>query len=283
MNQVASAFGREANQREFLMTQQDFDQIVKIAHQTTGIVLSDHKKEMVYSRLARRIRRCKLSSFAEYLAHIKNDPVENNEFINALTTNLTSFFRENHHFEHMLSTSLPDLARRNNGTKRIRVWSCAASTGEEPYSIAMMLKEHGFDRTWDVKLLATDLDSAVLDTARAGIYNEDRVRGMNPKWRDKYLSRLADGSYSVNDDVRKLVSFKRLNVLERWPMKGQFDMVFCRNIVIYFDKDTQRVLFDRIANQMAPESWLYIGHSETLHRVTDRFSGLGQTMYRKVK
>ncbi len=283
MNQAVSAFGAEASPREFLMTQADFDRIVRIAHETTGIVLSDHKKEMVYSRLARRIRRCRMSSFAEYLAVIGKDPDETNEFVNALTTNLTSFFRENHHFEHMLATSLPELAKRNAGTRKLRVWSCAASTGEEPYSIAMMLKEFGFDRSWDVKLLATDLDSAVLDTARKGIYNEDRVRGMDPKWRDKYLTRGADGQWSANADIRSLVSFKRLNVLEKWPMKGQFDIVFCRNIVIYFDKDTQRVLFDRIANQMAKDAWLYIGHSETLHRVTERFEGHGQTVYRKIK
>ncbi|WP_246164691.1 CheR family methyltransferase [Litorivicinus lipolyticus] len=283
MNQAVSAFGAEANKREFLMTQSDFNRIVRIAHESTGIVLSDHKKEMVYSRLARRIRRCQLGSFSQYLELIGKDPEETNEFVNALTTNLTSFFRENHHFEHMLATSLPDLLKRNGGSRRLRVWSCAASTGEEPYSIAMMLREFGFDRSWDIKLLATDLDSAVLNTARAGLYNEDRVNGMNPEWRDKYLTRQGDGHWSVNDDVRRLVSFKRLNVLEKWPMKGQFDIVFCRNIVIYFDKDTQRVLFDRIANQMAPEAWLYIGHSETLHRVTERYQGHGQTIYRKIK
>jgi len=265
------------------MTEADFQSIVRIAHAQTGIVLSDHKKEMVYSRLARRIRRTGLDTFAEYLAYIRKDPEETNEFINALTTNLTSFFRENHHFEHMLSTSLVDLQKRNAGTRKLRVWSCAASTGEEPYSIAMMLKEHGFDRTWDVKLLATDLDSQVLATGKAGVYHEDRVRGMNPKWRDKYMTRQTDGLWKVNPDIASIISFKRLNLLEKWPMKGQFDIVFCRNVVIYFDKDTQRVLFERMANQMADQSWLYIGHSETLHRVTERFSGLGQTIYRKVK
>lgn len=265
------------------MTEADFQSIVRIAHSQTGIVLSDHKKEMVYSRLARRIRRNQLKSFAQYLEYIRRDPAETNEFINALTTNLTSFFRENHHFEHMLSTSLPDLHRRNQSTKRLRVWSCAASTGEEPYSIAMMLREHGFDHSWDVKLLATDLDSQVLATAKAGRYSEDRVRGMPTKWRDKYLTQQADGEWSVNSDIARMISFKRLNLLEKWPMKGQFDMVFCRNVIIYFDKDTQRVLFDRLANQMASDSWLYIGHSETLHRVTQRYQGLGQTIYRKVK
>lgn len=281
MNTAVSAFGEDSEAREFLMTEADFRKIVRIAHTQTGIVLSDHKKEMVYSRLARRVRRMGLATFADYLNHIKQDPAETNEFINSLTTNLTSFFRENHHFEHMLETSLPDLQKRNAGTRKLRVWSCAASTGEEPYSIAMMLKEFGFDRSWDVKLLATDLDSQVLATAKAGLYNEDRVQGMDPKWRNKYLTQQSDGRWKVNSDVASLISFKRLNLLENWPMKGQFDMVFCRNVVIYFDKDTQRVLFDRMAKQMANQSWLYIGHSETLHRVTTEFNGLGKTIYRK--
>lgn len=283
MSSTVSAFGAQSEQREFLMTQADFDNIVTLAKERTGIVLSDHKKEMVYSRLARRIRRCGLPSFRDYLQHIKSDPLEYNEFVNSLTTNLTSFFRENHHFQHMLSTSLPEIMKTQRATKRVRLWSCAASTGEEPYSIAMMLLEHGFPKDWDIKLLSTDLDSNVLDTARRGVYNEDRVRGMEPRWRDKYLSLRPDGDWEVKPEVKRLVSFKRLNVLEDWPMRGKFDVVFCRNIVIYFDKDTQRVLFDRIANQMRDSAWLYIGHSETLHRVCDRFDGLGQTVYRKLR
>ena len=267
--------------REFPMSSDNYRILSGIAYKESGIVLSDSKQEMVYSRLARRLRDLKIRDFDEYLPYVKkNTNDENRHFLNAITTNLTSFFRENHHFEHMRDVTMPMLRKKNAQSKKIRVWCAAASTGEEPYSIAMVLREAFPEKSgWDVKLLATDIDSNVLDKARAGQYSLERIESVELARKKKWFTKIGDENVVVSDVLKDVISFKKLNLLDSWPMKGSFDIVFCRNVIIYFDKDTQRKLFERVYKLMAHDAHLYVGHSESLHNVSKRFTSLGRTIY----
>lgn len=276
----------ELEDREFCMTEQNFQTISNLSLKYTGIVLSDHKKQMVYSRLARRIRTLRLSSFDQYCDLIKQDDGhEISDFINAITTNLTSFFREKHHFEYLKNTVFKDLKMKNRHTKKVRIWSAGCSTGEEPYSLAITLAS-AFPSDWDVKILATDLDSNVLNTGKKGVYNRDRVEGIDDAIAKRWFLKAKNASnheVQVKSSLQDYITFNRLNLLESpWPMKGKFDVIFCRNVVIYFNKDTQRTLFDRYANMLVNDGHLFIGHSENLHNVTKRFKSLGQTIYKKI-
>lgn len=266
------------------MTNKDFKRIVSLAGKYTGIVLGEHKRDMVYGRIARLVRKNRMQKFADYLDFLEANPErELSEFINAITTNLTSFFRENHHFEVLEKKVLPELKRKNSDSKRLRIWSAGCSTGPEPYSIAITLKRNAFPSDWDVKLLATDLDSNVLAKAASGVYPSSEVDGLEDSLVKSYFNKNASGKeVKVKESVRKLIYFKRLNLLEPWPMSGPFDIIFCRNVVIYFDKPTQKKLFDHYANMLAPGGYLFIGHSENLHGISDRFQNLGNTVYRKI-
>jgi len=270
--------------REFGMTDKDFKAISEKSHELTGIQLSDHKKEMVYSRVSRLIRTLKFPDFKTYLAFLdQGDPDHLSDFVNAITTNLTSFFRESHHFEFLKSTIIPELKKANFNSRKIRIWSAGCSTGEEPYSLAITLRESFNDTNWNCKILATDLDSNVINTGKDGIYENSRFEGIDKKYKKWFLRDRAskDGRVRVKPSLQDLITFKRLNLLGDWPMKGPFDVIFCRNVVIYFNKETQRKLFDRYADMLTPNGYLFIGHSESLHRVSDRFESLGKTIYRK--
>lgn len=270
--------------REFPMTDGDFKRIREIAYSMTGISLSDHKKNMIYGRLARRLRRLDIPTFKEYCDLLAEGAgEEETEFVNSITTNLTSFFRENHHFEHLKNTALPALFKRNASSRRIRIWSAGCSTGEEPYSIAMAVKSVPSLAQWDVKILATDLDSNVVDRARKGVYTVERIENIPDEYRKNFSVDKSQENVRVKDNIRELLTFKQLNLLHEWPMKGPFDIIFCRNVVIYFDADTQRKLFDRYANIMANNSTLFIGHSESLHNITTRFGSIGRTIYERLK
>jgi len=266
------------------MSQKNFDQVKEVAYALTGIKLTDHKKNMIYSRLARRIRQRGLNSFDDYCLLLNqqgND--EATEFVNAITTNLTSFFRENHHFEYLKNHVFPELIKKNSRSRRVRVWSAGCSTGEEPYSIAICLSEQMPVSSWDIKVLATDLDTNVVAHGKRGVYQDDRIESIDQGRSRKWFLRDASGSeVRVKRSLQELVTFKQLNLLERWPMKGPFDVIFCRNVVIYFDKETQKKLFNRYADMLAPGGHLFIGHSENLHKVCSRFESLGKTIYRKI-
>lgn len=271
--------------REFPMTDKNFAIIREVAAEFTGIVLTDHKREMVYSRLARRIRQLGLRDFNAYCDLLcQPSHSEHSEFINAITTNLTAFFREPHHFEQLKTEILPELYRSKSSQRKLRIWSAGCSTGMEPYSLAMILRESHFGANWDIKILATDLDSKVLATAARGEYSLDKLEGVSEERFKKWFLKSKNGStVRVKDTVKELIRFNRLNLLEPWPMKGKFDIIFCRNVVIYFNKDTQRKLFDRYADIMHDGGYLFIGHSESLNTVTTRFEGLGKTVYRKIQ
>jgi len=275
-----------AESREFDFTDACFERVRQFVTEHTGIVLTDKKKDMVYGRLSKRIRKGGFGSFEAFCDELEAGNEEEQDFmINAITTNLTAFFRENHHFEYLAETLIPELIEKKGHNKRLRIWSAGCSTGEEPYSIAMTLKEAlpDFD-DWDVKILATDLDANVVAHGKAGIYREDRITGI-PDSRIKRWFKRGRGDQSdmvkVSSELQQMISFKRLNLLHEWPMKGPFDLMFCRNVVIYFDKDTQRGLFDRYADILVPDAHLFIGHSETLYKVCTRFDSLGHTIYQK--
>lgn len=275
---------RDMECREFPMSQRNFRQLQKVAYDLTGINLSDQKRNMIYGRLSRRMRALQLDDFDQYCALLtQNDSQEIGEFINAITTNLTAFFRENHHFEYLRDHIFPELIRLKQRERRIRIWSAGCSTGEEPYSLAMVVKSIPALRFWDVKILATDLDSAVVEKAKTGEYSADRCADIPLQYR-KFIEWDAHSDYGlVNDSVRELVTFKQLNLLQPWPMKGPIDVIFCRNVVIYFDKQTQVKLFARYTNILDAGGYLIIGHSENLHEISERFESLGRTIYRRAR
>ena len=279
---------KEERQKEFHFSDKEFKFISDLVGERTGIVLSSAKRQMVYGRLSRRLRQLKLTKFSDYCDMLTSGHEEELiEFTNAITTNLTAFFRENHHFEHLKNTVLPEVIRNNANTKRIRIWSAGCSSGEEPYSIAMCVREAlPKSSGWDIKILATDLDSNMVQRGKDGVYTSERVEGLTParmkRWVKKGKGENAD-KVRMSDELRELITFKELNLMENWPIKGPFDFMFCRNVVIYFNKDTQRILFDRYADLLAPKAHLFIGHSESLNKVTDRFALLGKTIYQKVK
>lgn len=263
--------------REFVYTRADFDRVRQRIYQTAGIALSDAKADLVYSRLARRLRVTGFSSFGPYLAALDHNPDEEREFVNALTTNLTSFFREPHHFE----TLAEFLVQRPTP---IRIWCGAASTGEEPYSLAMTVVESFSSLTPPVSILATDLDTHVLATAERGVYSEDKVERLSTQRLQQFFLRgkgRNQGFVRVHPALQALLHFRQLNLLDaHWPMKQRFDAIFLRNVLIYFDKPTQAAVLGRCAKVLAPDGLLFVGHSESLAHVGHLFKPLGRTVYR---
>jgi chemotaxis protein methyltransferase CheR len=275
-----------ARTREFRFGDEDFNALRALVRKHTGISLSEAKRELVYGRLSRRLRALRLQSFSDYRDLLANDPdgQELVEFCNAITTNLTSFFRESHHFEYLREQVLEPLAKRGPG-QRLRIWSAGCSTGEEPYSIAMTVRESLPEAArHDIKILATDLDSDVLSRARSGSYAPDRVKGLSAQRVGKFFREQRDGGavrYCVTPDLGALITFNQLNLMNPLPMKGPLDVIFCRNVVIYFDKDTQRDLFERYAQLQRPGDILFLGHSESMFKVSDDYTLINKTIYRR--
>lgn len=279
-----SVIAKPATQREFTFTEKDFRFLAGLANARTGIVLHEQKKDMVYGRLARRLRALGLECFSEYCQLLQSDAGadEMGHLINAITTNLTSFFRESHHFTHLRDTVMKPLADAK--ASRVRIWSSACSSGMEPYSMAMAMREAmpDIDRR-DVKLLATDIDSNMLGIGMAGEYSGSDVEEVPAAYK-RYIQRgPAAGRVVMDEALKRLITFRQLNLLDAWPFKGPFDAVFCRNVVIYFDKPTKQQLFARMAEVIKPGGWLYIGHSENMHGICDRFELVGRTIYRRIK
>ena len=273
------------------LSEGDFKFICQFVYETTGIVLNDSKREMLYRRLTRIVRERKLNSFADYCQLLREQGEQEKDFfINAITTNLTSFFRENHHFEYLTTQEIPALikskAAEANGKKRLRFWSSASSTGEEPYSLAITILEAMKSdlSMWDIKILATDIDSNVLAKGKAGIYDVNRIEDIPQKLKQSYFFQgcgKSSDSVKVHDKLKNLITFKQLNLLHDWPMKGPFDAIFCRNVIIYFDKKTQIELFARYYELLAPGGLLFLGHSENLGNYQQYFSNVGRTIFRK--
>jgi len=279
-SEAAAGSAVESARREFTYTQRDFERVRRLIHRRAGIALNDSKADMVYSRLSRRLRALGLHRMREYLDLVEDDTgAEWQAFTNALTTNLTSFFREPHHFE-ILRQWLSGVPR----TRPIRIWCAAASTGEEPYSIAMTVMEH-YRYVWPpVSILATDVDTSVLATAEAGVYPQERVHSLSRSRLRRFFRRGTgehEGDVRVADDVRALVRFEPLNLLdERWAVRGPLDAIFCRNVMIYFDKATQHRILSRFVPLLAADGLLFAGHSESFLHAADLFRSCGRTVYR---
>ncbi|TXS95150.1 chemotaxis protein CheR [Parahaliea aestuarii] len=263
--------------RELILAQRDFHRIRDLIYRHAGIVLADHKREMVYGRLARRVRALQVDSFCDYVDRLEERPgdPEWEHFINALTTNLTSFFREPHHF--------PLLAQHFAGRRdRVRVWCAAASTGEEPYSIAITLRE-ALGGQVPFEVVATDIDTDALARARQGVYRLDQLGKLEQERLHRNFLRGSGsmaGYARVRPEVAQHVSFSPLNLVStRWPVEGQFDAIFTRNVMIYFDQSTQSRILERIAPLMKPDGLLFAGHSESFSYVSERFRLRGQTVY----
>ena len=266
------------------LTDREFDHIRKLIRDMTGISMSESKRQLVMRRVSNRLKALRMNSVQEYLAFLESgDPDEVEQFNNAVTTNLTSFFREKHHFEFLKQKALPEIvAKKERSSRRLRIWSAGCSTGEEPYSIAMTLKAFSADfKTWDARVLCTDLDTDVLRTASEGIYRPDRIESVPVEYQRKWLKKVGE-NFQASNELKSLLTFKQLNLMHQWPIRGKFDVIFCRNVVIYFDKPTQRVLMDRYANHIEDDGYLILGHSESLHNVSDRFKLIGKTIYQKV-
>ena len=275
----------QQRQREFEYTRDDFDFLRNISNQHSGIIAAEDKYNMFYSRLSRRLRVIGLANFKEYCSYLeKNYDQEFTEFINAITTNLTAFFRENHHFEYLENTVIPSVLKRNSSSRCIKVWSAGCSTGEEPYSIAMTLMEH-VPAGWDIKILATDLDTSVLETAANGVYSRDRVDGLLAsrlkRWFQKGKGKQQN-RVKIKSELSGLIRFKHLNLMTAWPMKEKFDFIFCRNVLIYFDNETKQNLAKKYSNFLNSGSCLFIGHSESLQQLPTDFELIGKTIYRKI-
>ena len=276
-------FGRDQGEREFSFSSADFERVRKLIYQHAGISLSPVKQDMVYSRLARRLRATGKNTFGEYLDMLEKGGADEWErFVNSLTTNLTSFFREPHHFpifaEHL----------QKIGSKRpIRIWCSAASTGEEPYSIAITVLETFGANASHVSIFASDLDTNVLATAQKGVYSLDRVEKLSPERLKRFFLKgtgTQEGYVSVRPELKRLIEFQRVNLLEpNWPIRGPLDIIFCRNVMIYFDKPTQYKILSRFAPLMQPDGLMLAGNSESLLQAGDLFKSQGKTVYALAK
>jgi chemotaxis protein methyltransferase CheR len=263
---------------EFLFTDSDFSRIRTLIHRRAGIALGEQKRQMVYSRLSRRLRELQLPEFSTYLELLEasRDGEEWQAFINSLTTNLTSFFREAHHF--------PVLAAHVRKSKQpVTIWCAAASTGEEPYSIAITLMEALGERASTARVIATDIDTAVLAKASAGIFTLEQVNRLSTERLRRFFNKGTGsnaGKVRVRPELAAMVKFSRLNLLDpSWPLKEPVDAIFCRNVMIYFDKPTQKKVLDRFAPLLKPEGLLFAGHSENASLVSPGFKAVGQTVY----
>jgi chemotaxis protein methyltransferase CheR len=271
---------------EFELSPKEFDDLRYLVKEHTGIALSESKLELVRRRFTPRLRALGLDAFADYVRYLKAHVEEElADFASAITTNLTAFFREDHHFEFMAQTALPDLLERNADTRRLRIWCSAASTGQEPYSIAITLLNNIPNiESWDVKVLATDLDRQCLEKARAGVYSINDMDKVPAEVSNRWFLRGRGNNEKhvrVKDSVKQYIEFKPLNLIGNWPMRGPFDIIFCRNVFIYFDKPQQQKIVEKFARLQYPGAYLLIGHSETLNTISNDYTLIGKTAYQR--
>ena len=286
MNKPA-ALGEISGANAAAMSDRDFERIARIALKEFGLSLPDSKKSLVYSRVFKRLRALRLPNFSAYCTLIESPQGDGEltELLSTLTTNVTRFFREDHHFTHLRAEVLPKLIQTARGGGRVRLWSAACSSGQEPYSLAMTaLSECPDIGKYNFKILATDIDPVILQKAKAGIYGTDELEGLPPQLRKKPM--IEDGTgpnnFAVSHAVRDLVTFGIVNLIADLPMSGPFDVIFCRNVAIYFDKPTQELVWQRFVDLLSPNGYLYIGHSERVSgSATGELQNCGITVYHK--
>jgi chemotaxis protein methyltransferase CheR len=287
-NKLPTHAGREVfTEREFPFTRRDFRQIADMMREDSGIDLAEAKAPLVYSRLVKRLRKLGIENFKQYceLVGSGHDINERQDMVAALTTNVTRFFREPHHFEHLKAHVLPDLLDDVRRSGRLRIWSAGCSTGEEPYSIALTILSLMRDAPhFDVKILATDINKPVLTQARRGMYREGALlpvsRQLRADWFVPGPETEGEKTWSVGNELRALVTFRELNLLADWPMKHAYQVIFCRNVAIYFEEHIRGKLWERLSKRLAPRGFLYIGHSERISDTSAQLELRGYTSYR---
>ncbi|XZE20460.1 CheR family methyltransferase [Pirellulaceae bacterium SH449] len=272
------------------LTSKEYQTVKSLIYQFAGIALTDYKQVMVQGRLNKRMRKLEIDSYRAYLDYLQ-DPSNTEEvthFINVMTTNKTDFFREPHHFEYLARTAFPEVVKRaeKTGEKRLRIWCSASSTGEEPYTIAMAVREYfGAAHGWDIKILASDIDTEVLSAAEEGTYQPERVSELPSELLKRYFERptqLTDGNFVVKSALRDLLTFRKINLHDsKWPIHTAFDMIFCRNVMIYFDSAAQSKIINHFGDYLKQDGLLFIGHSESIFGLSDQFALMGDTIYKK--
>jgi chemotaxis protein methyltransferase CheR len=272
--------GFDLSENEFLL----FKQLI---YRETGIYMSDKKKKLIVARLSKRLRALNLSNFTQYYEYLNEAGNADNEIvnlINRITTNKTDFFRERHHFDFLLNELFPKMIAesRSGGQRKLRIWSAGCSSGEEPYTIAMtVLEAFKAERGWDIKILATDLDTEILQKAIDGVYPTQAIVPVPKEYIPRYFIRTGD-MYELNQEVKSLIAFRRLNLMdESFPMKNPFDIIFCRNVIIYFDAQTKDALLAKYHKYLKDGGYMFIGHSESLMHMKDSFRYLKHTIYQK--
>ena len=287
---IEDAAERAYRQAEVHLSDKDFNRFRKLIFELAGITLSEHKRALVYSRLAKRLRANKLDSYSDYYELVSQadpDSQEIVEFINAITTNKSSFFREPHHFEFLREEIFPAFLDEMNASRRksIRIWSAGCSAGQEPYTLAMTLFEFfGAESSAEFHILATDIDTNVLSRAREGIYNDEQIEDIPDYLLRKYFLKGKGeraGLAKAGKDLQSIIQFNRLNLFDAtWPMKEKLDIIFCRNVIIYFNRDTQRKLISRMTQHLKPGGYLMLGHSESLHGYESGLQHVRKNVYR---
>lgn len=271
------------------ITDSEFELIKKLTTEVLGFDLADSKRSLVVSRLSGRISELKLTTIMDYLYYIRDNANGQDELVNLIdkiTTNETSFFREQHHFDFLTNTLFPyfEQRRQKSGISTIRIWSAGCSSGEEPYTIAMVVKDFFKSAIgWDIKILATDISTKVLKKAEDGFYNRARTEEqVDPVMFSKYFSIIDENKVQVKEILKDIIQFKRLNFMDdTFPIKSQLDIIFCRNVMIYFGRDKKKEVISKFASYLAKGSYLIVGHSENLFSLSDEFEIASKTIYRK--
>ena len=270
----------------------EFNALRELLYRETGVSLSEAKRALVCSRLARRLRSLNLASYDEYIRFLSEADTDGGELqnlVNCLTTNKTDFMRERHHFDFLRDVIIPEAQQRVSagGPRRLRIWSAACSRGDEPYSIAMtVLASLPNVNSWDVKILASDINTEVLATAEAGKYPLEKVDPLPEDWKRRYLLRgsgIGPGMCQIRPEVKQLITFRQINLTGPWPYRTKFDVIFCRNVIIYFDHETRERLLKRLGSQLNDNGYMMLGHSENSPWLAQTFEPLGHTIFRRRK
>jgi chemotaxis protein methyltransferase CheR len=266
------------------LSDEDFAQIRTLVKATTGISLGENKRDLVINRLAQRVRGLQMRSYSQYVQYLETDAgrPEMVNMINRITTNKTDFFREKHHFDYLRATVLPQLEKQDRGA--IRLWSAGCSSGQEPYSLAITLREYFMSKgKWQLKILATDLDTNILQKAAEGVYDAEQLAAVPLSSLPRYFRKLADGRYAVKPILQQMVVFRKFNLMTpQYKIKMPLDIIFCRNVMIYFDEQAKKEMISKFAGLLQPKGYLFIGHSESTAMSKDEFVNVGPTIYRKV-
>lgn len=263
------------------LTDKEFDEMYRFVKSNYGINL-ENKRQLIESRMNSVLTDRGFTNYGDYLKTVYSNPNEITIMLNKVTTNHTYFLRESEHYDFLTHTILPQIKQNNASTKEMRIWSAGCSTGEEAYTTIMFLKDFFKMEPWDYRILATDLSTRVMESAKVGLYTSESINNLPPNWKKKYFTKTPDDLYALSDEIKKEVIFRQINLMDKFSFKKPFDLVFCRNVMIYFDQDTKDRLVNKYYDVLKPGGYLFIGHSETMSRTT-RFEYIKPSIYRKGK